>query len=566
MSSDSAVGPGSAVSQGPGQGSGPSVLDGGSGRANGLAVLVRAGVVSAERPDRTARRLAALAKFGPSLAGSYAAATVHDPDRIAVSDERRRLSYAELDIRARRIAARLAEFGIGPDGSVAVLQRNSAYLVESLIAISRLGADAVLLNVAMSADQIGAVLAREQPLVLIADADLLAELIAGPDPDVRLAGLVVVVADPTPDLPSDSGLSLDEMAGVEIADVPAPQRRGHFVVLTSGTTGPPKGARRGPPKGLGPLVSMLSRIRFQANEVMLIAPPLFHTWGLGMLQLAPALSSTIVLHRRSDSEILLAALAEHGCTSLITVPVMAQRLLELPPAALTAADLSSLRVVACSGAALSADLSTRFQDAFGDVLYNVYGATEVSWATIAAPEDLRLRPGSAGRPPHGTTIALLDDAGAPVPIGEIGGIHVGNDLLFEGYTDGTDRCRRDGMLATGDRGRIDGDGLLTVLGREDDLVNSGGEKVYPSVLEELLTAHPQVREVAVIGVPDPQLGQRLAAYLVLSEGSQLTAQDVRALARSRLAAFCVPRDVIFLDALPRGATGKVIPRLLPGMI
>jgi acyl-CoA synthetase (AMP-forming)/AMP-acid ligase II len=562
VSSDSVVGPGSTASQEPG----PSVLDGGSGRANGLAVLVRAGVVSAERPDRTARRLAALATFGPSLAGSFAAATVHDPDRTAVIDDQRRLSYAELDTRARRIAARLTEFGIGPDGSVAVLQRNSAYLVESLIAISRLGADVVLLNVAMSADRIGAVLAREQPKVLIADADLLTGLIAGHDPDVRLAGLVVVIADRTSAPSSGAELSLDELAGVEIADVPAPQRQGHFVVLTSGTTGPPKGARRGPPKGLGPLVSMLSRIRLQANEVMLIAPPLFHTWGLGMLQVAPALNSTIVLRRRSDPKIVLAALAEHRCTSLVAVPVIAQRLLELPQAALAAADLSGLGVVACSGAALSADLSTRFQDAFGDVLYNVYGATEVSWATIAAPEDLRLRPGSAGRPPHGTTIAVLDDAGVPVPIGEIGGIHVGNELLFEGYTDGTDRCRPDGMLATGDRGRIDADGLLAVLGREDDLVNSGGEKVYPSVVEELLAAHPQIREVAVIGVPDSDLGQRLAAYLVLREGSQLTADDVRALARARLAAFCVPRDVIFLDALPRGATGKVIPRLLPGMI
>jgi acyl-CoA synthetase (AMP-forming)/AMP-acid ligase II len=540
-----------------------SVLTGGTGRANGLAILVRAGIIGAERPDRAARRLAALARFGPTLAGSFAAATAHDPHRIAVIDDRRRLTYSELDARARRIAARLAEFGVGPDGSVAVLQRNSAYLVESLIAVSRLGADAVLLNVAMSADQIGAVLVREQPRVLIADADLLADLTADHGGEVRLAGLTVVLAD-RGEL-SGTNLDLDELAAVAVPDAPAPRRRGRFIVLTSGTTGPPKGARRGPPKGLGPVVSMLSRIRLQANEVMMISPPLFHTWGLGMLQLAPALTSTIVLRRRSDPQTVLAALTEHACTSLIVVPVTAQRLLELPAAERVAADLSALRVVACSSAAMSADLSTRFQEAFGDVLYNVYGATEVSWATIAAPEDLRLSPGSAGRPPHGTTIALLDDAGAPVPIGEIGGIHVGNNLLFEGYTDGTDRIRADGMVATGDRGRLDQHGLLTVVGREDDLVISGGENAYPSVLEELLSAHPQIREVAVVGVPDPELGQRLAAYLVLTEDGDLVADDVRALARDRLAVFYVPRDVVFLAALPRGATGKVVPRLLPGM-
>ena len=542
------------------------MVSGGSGSAKGLAVLVRAGIVGAERPDRSIRRLAALARFGPTLAGSFAAATARSPDRIAVIDERRRLSYAELDTRVRRIAGRLAEFGVGSDGSAAVLQRNSAYMIETLVAISRLGADAVLLNVAMSAEQIGAVLAREQPKVLVADADLLADLVADPSAVVvRLADLVVVIADGSDgsDGPLRADFSLDQLADAPAPEAPAPRTRGKFVVLTSGTTGPPKGARRGAPKGLGPAVSMLSRIRLQANEVMLISPPLFHTWGLAMLQLASALTGTIVLRRRPDPEAVLAALAEHACTSLIVVPVTAQRLLELPGSVRAAADLSALRVVASSSAALSADLSTRFQDAFGDVLHNVYGATEVSWATIADPEDLRLSPGSAGRPPHRTTIALLDDAGVPVPMGEIGGIHVGNDLLFEGYTDGADRTRADGLMATGDRGRIDEHGLLTVLGREDDLVISGGENVYPSVLEELLAAHPQVREVAVVGVPDSKLGQRLAAYLVLTDGAALAADEVRALARARLAAFCVPRDVVFLDALPRGATGKVVPRLLP---
>jgi acyl-CoA synthetase (AMP-forming)/AMP-acid ligase II len=551
-----------------------SVVSGGSSRGKGLAVLVRAGVLGADRPDRSFRRLVALARFGPTLAGSFAAATARAPHQLAVIDERRQVSYAELDRRVRRIAAGLADFGVGPAGPVAVLQRNSAYLVETLVAASRLGANAVLLNVAMSAEQIGAVLDREKPRALIVDADLLADLTADQPPGAWPADMVVVIADPTGGQPTradgvdgppdaDADVRLDELAETAGPDTPAPRTRGKFIVLTSGTTGPPKGARRGAPKGLGPAASMLSRIQLQTHEVMLISPPLFHTWGLGMLQLASALTSTIVLRRRSDPDVLLSALVEHACTSLIVVPVTAQRLLELPNAVRAAADLSALRVVACSSAALSADLSTRFQDAFGDVLHNVYGATEVSWATIARPEDLRLSPGSAGRPPHGTTIALLDEAGVAVPKGEIGGIYVVNELLFEGYTDGADRRRADGMMATGDQGRIDEHGLLTVLGREDDLVISGGENVYPSVLEELLVAQPEVREVAVIGVPDPKLGQRLAAYVVLTEKDALTADEVRTLARARLAAFCVPRDVVFLESLPRNATGKVMPRLLP---
>jgi acyl-CoA synthetase (AMP-forming)/AMP-acid ligase II len=548
-----------------------SVLSGGGGRRRSLAVLIKAGVLGGGRPDRTARRLGALVRFGPTLAGSFAAAAARDPGRTAVIDERRRISYAELNARVGRIAAGLAELGVGPTGSIAVLQRNSAYVVEALVATARLGADTVLLNTGLSPTQLAEVLQREQPVAISVDAELLGSLPALPE------SVTVIIADPGdgpvadqsgrqqagPDRPGPGRPSLDQLAECTSEEPAVPKVRGRFIVLTSGTTGAPKGAKRGAPKGLGPAASMLSRIDLKAGETMFIAPPLFHTWGLGMLQLASALSSTIVLRRRSDPEIVLAALAEHGCTSLIVVPVMAQRLLELPELVRRGFDTSSLRVVACSSAAVSKDLSTRFQDAFGDVLYNIYGATEFSWATIATPEDLRRSPGTAGRPPYGTRLALLDEDGKPVPLGQIGGVHVGNEMIFEGYTNGSDKSWTDGLISTGDRGLIDEHGLLSILGRDDDMVISGGENVYPSAVEELLTAHPQVLEVAVIGVPDPALGQRLAAYLVLQPDAQLSADDVRALVRARLATFCVPRDVVFLDALPRNATGKVVPRLLP---
>ena len=217
-----------------------------------------------------------------------------------------------------------------------------------------------------------------------------------------------------------------------------------------------------------------------------------------------------------------------------------------------------------SGSALTKDVATRFQDVFGEVLYNIYGSTEISWATIATPQDLRAAAGTAGKPPLGTRLALLDENDQPTPPGQIGRIFVGNHLLFEGYTNGSDRPRVNSLMATGDRGYLDREGRLMVVGRDDDLVISGAEKIYPSEVEQVLIALPGVREVVVVGRPDPEMGQRLVAYVVRDQtGDHPSAQEVQDFVRGRLARFAVPRQVIFLDTLPRTPTGKVVPRLLP---
>lgn len=220
-------------------------------------------------------------------------------------------------------------------------------------------------------------------------------------------------------------------------------------------------------------------------------------------------------------------------------------------------------MVAVSGSALPGGLATRFMDRYGDVLYNLYGSTEASWASIATPADLRAAPNTAGRAPHGTRIAVLDATGEPVAIGVSGRLFVGNELIFEGYTNGSMREERDGLLATGDIGHVDENGRVFVDGREDDMIVSGGENVFPSEVENLLADLPQVREVAVVGVPDARHGQRLAAYVVMEPGERLDQEAVREYVRRHRARFCVPRDVVFLPALPRNATGKVQTRDLP---
>ena len=296
--------------------------------------------------------------------------------------------------------------------------------------------------------------------------------------------------------------------------------------------------------------------------MMLGGAPLFHTWGVAALQLGLVLGATLVLRRKFDPQQALQLLQRHRCTSMFAVPVMLQRILDLPADARRPYDCSSLRIVACSGSALPADLADRFQREFGPVLYNFYGSTEVSWVSIATPEDLRTAPGTAGRPPRGTTVRILDEDGAPVRRGETGRIFAGNDMLFEGYTSGTRREVRDGLMATGDLGRIDSAGRLFVVGREDDMIVSGGENVYPKETEDAIGALPEVADVAVVGVDDADFGQRLAAYVVLREPGALDAEGLRDRVRDRLPKFALPRDVVFVDSLPRNATGKVVAREL----
>jgi fatty-acyl-CoA synthase len=296
----------------------------------------------------------------------------------------------------------------------------------------------------------------------------------------------------------------------------------------------------------------------------MIAVPLFHAWGLANLGLAMVLSSTLVLQRHFDAEEVLASVERHRVTVLIAVPVMLRRILELPPKTRRRFDTSSLRIVAVSGSALPAELARSFMDEFGDILYNLYGSTEVSAASIATPHDMRSAPGTAGRPTYGTVIRLLDDQGREVPPLATGRIFVGNDMLFEGYTNGDSTTAVDGLMGTGDVGRMDSEGRLFIEGRSDDMIVSGGENVFPAEVEEVLLAHPSVADAAVVGVADEEWGGRLQAYVVRRRGAPLTSDDVKGHVRERLARFKVPRDVVFLKAIPRNPTGKVMKSELEG--
>jgi fatty-acyl-CoA synthase len=352
------------------------------------------------------------------------------------------------------------------------------------------------------------------------------------------------------------------IAATDGGSVDPPAEKGRVVILTSGTTGTPKGAARKQPDSLEPVAALFSKIPLRARGTTMIAAPMFHSWGFAHFTLALPLASTLVLQRRFDPEQTLRAVAQHGADTLALVPVMLQRIMDLDADVRARYDVSCLRVVALSGSALPGELAIRAMDAFGDVLYNLYGSTEVAWATIATPEDLRAAPGTAGLPPLGTVVKLLDEGGREVPRGTSGRIFVANEMMFDGYTGGGGKEIVDGLMSTGDVGHLDGAGRLFVDGRDDEMIVSGGENVFPREVEDLLADHPQIEEVAVVGVPDPEFGQRLKAFVVPRAGAAIDEDAVKSHVKQNLARYKVPREVVFLDELPRNATGKVLKREL----
>jgi acyl-CoA synthetase (AMP-forming)/AMP-acid ligase II len=520
------------------------------------AILARAGVVRFDRPDKLVRVGLTMLRWGPTPAAGYAISALRTPDRPAIHDERGTISFRELATQTNALAHGLRGLGVREGDAIAILCRDHRGFIEASVAASKLGATLLLLNTSFAARQIAEVCASENPRVLIYDEEF-SELCAP-----AAAGRASVIA--WQDSPHPAHPTIDDLIAAGPATKLRPPRdRGRVVILTSGTTGSPKGASRRQPRSLDPAAALFSRLPLRARETTLIAAPLFHSWGYAHFTLGLALSSTLVLQRRFDPEATLAAIARWRPSALIVVPVMLTRMLELGPEVISRSDVSSLRVIAVSGSALPGELALHVMNTFGDVLYNLYGSTEVAWATIASPEQLRAAPGTAGTAPHGTRVRLFDDRDAEIVTpGETGRIFVSNEMVMDGYTSGDGKTMLDGLIATGDVGYLDTHGRLFVSGRDDDMIVSGGENVFPREVEDLLAEHPAVDDVAVIGVPDQEFGERLRAFVVLKPGAQLSEDQVRAHVRENLARFTVPRDVVFVDVLPRNATGKVLKREL----
>lgn len=523
------------------------VMDAGTG----ARVLTRSGVVRPYSPLVLARLTRALLAWGPGPAGGFITLAIREPHRTGLVDELGSLTFGELHARSNALARALADLGVGEGDGVAIMARNHRGFVEASIAAAKLGADLLYLNTAFAGPQLVEVLERDRPMVLIHDEEF-AELVAPADVDHRIVAWT--------DGPGDVPTLEDLIARFPDDDLSAPRRHARVVILTSGTTGTPKGAPRSE-AGISAAVALLDAMPLHHGWRTHIAAPLFHTWGFAHLALSMLLGSTMVLQRRFDPESCLRLLAEERCESVVVIPVMLQRILALPEATLEGHDLSALEVVASSGSALPGDLARTWMDRFGDNLYSTYGSTEVAYVSIARPADLRAAPSAAGFPTHATTVVIFDDAGEEVPVGTSGRIFVGNNLLFEGYTGGGHKDMIGELMSTGDVGRFGADGRLYVEGRDDEMIVSGGENVFPREVEDCLARHEHVVEAAAIGVDDDDYGQRLRAFVVVDDAT-CDEDALKAWVKDNLARYKVPREILLLDELPRNATGKVLKREL----
>ena len=508
-------------------------------------VLTDVGFIRPVRPDRLVGAVLALRRWGNTPAAGYTIGSVIYPDEVSIIDEAGQLTFGEVNRRTDALARALLDAGVKPKQNVAVMCRNHRGFIEATVALSKLGANALYLNTAFAAPQLTDVAQSEDAHALIYDEEFAGILEAAGKGRQRF------VAWRDGDASATSDPSLDELiASADDANLDPPASPGRVVILTSGTTGKPKGAARSQPSSLEPAAAILSRIPMRCRDRTLIAAPLFHSWGFAHFTLGLLLSSTYVLPRRFEPEPVLALVEKERPRVMPMVPVMLQRLLELPAKTRKRYDTSSLELVPVSGSALPGELAAKFMDAFGDILYNLYGSTEVAWASIATPQELRESPGTAGRAPFGTRLALYDEKDKPVADGQIGRIFVANNFQFEGYTGGGGKAQIDGLMSTGDMGRIDKNGLLFVEGRDDEMIVSGGENVFPAEVEDTISRLAGVVEVAVIGIPDPQYGQRLKAFVVKKSGAKITEEQVKARVKADLARFKVPRDVEFVSALP----------------
>jgi acyl-CoA synthetase (AMP-forming)/AMP-acid ligase II len=513
--------------------------------ATAARALLRSGLLGPPAPAAVFRLLREVRRGGTNPYTLLAVAAARWPDRAAIIDDDGALSYRAACSATDALARRLMRDGVGPGHAVGILCRNGRHFVEGVFAAALVGADVVLVNTDFRTDALAAALSAHQIKAVVCEDEFVQR--------VHAADESVIVVDP-------ATVSADDRAARP--DVAA---AGRIILLTSGTTGKPKGVPRSPRmrSAVGVWVTILDRTGLHTGSRISVAMPMFHGLGLGMMMMAIGLGGTILTHRHFDAEAALAQASLHRADAFTAVPVVLARILELPRAVRARNPLSALRVVMSSGDRLDPSLGRRFMDTYGDILYNGYGSTEVGIGALATPADLREAPETVGKPVAGCPVRIFDEHDQPVGPGVTGRVFVGGELAAEGYTGGGAKDVVDNMTSTGDMGYLDDAGRLYIVGREDDMIISGGENVYPRAVENALAEHPDVSDNAVIGVPDERFGHRLAAFVVPAPGSDVDETALREYLHDRVSRFEQPRDIRIVSSLPRNPAGKVIRKELP---
>ena len=523
---------------------------------NTLRQLRNAGALGAKSPLAVGAALPWLIGRGPSLAILCHMNSIIVGDKPAVHDRDGNISWAALNKRVNRVVHALDSVGVEPSDHVALLLRNGREMVEVTLAAQRLGVVVCPLNTWAKPTELEATIRNSRPVVLFYDTAHSAIVEQCAPDNIPL----IAVGSADGQLPQS--VSYEDLIAEHSTRPPTPfvRRKGtpKVIIQTSGTTGTPKAASRdAAASGLGVLANLLQVVPYRRDDIVYCPAPLFHSFGLATFTFATALGASLVLPEKFDPEASLKLIEKHRCTAASFVPVMVRRIISLPDDVGSKYDLSSLRIVVASGSVLSNDVRRGATELFGSVLYDLYGSTEAGWVAIATPEDIDKEKHTVGRPVPGIDVRVIGADDKPLSTGETGEIYIRSKVMFEGYLSGeSTKSTGEGWMSIGDLGHLDEDGFLYIDGRADDMVVVGGENVYPVEVEQVIEDLDGVDEVAVVGVPDDEYGQILAAFVAGS----VTEDEITAACKKELASYKVPRRVHILDELPRNATGKILKR------
>ena len=487
-----------------------------------------------------------------SISSLLEQAAADHPEHAALRMDDLVLSYAQLREAAGRMSALLASLGVEPGDRVGLMLPNVPAFPIAFYGALAAGAIVVPMNPLLKSREVSYYLGDSGAKVVVAWHAAAGEAAKG----AADAGAQMIAAE-TPDL---SGLLAD------IGAVLGPSDRGDLddavILYTSGTTGRPKGAELTHAGLVRNAEASRNLFGVRPNDVIMGCLPLFHVFGLTCgLNVSVATAATLTLLPRFDPAKALDIMQRDQVTLFEGVPTMYAAMLHLPEA--DPAQAATLRLCASGGAAMPVEILRAFEEKFGCIILEGYGLSETSpVASFNHPDKVR-KAGSIGTPIEGVQMRLIDDDWNTVPEGEIGEIAIRGHNVMKGYwnkPEATAEAIRDGWFRTGDMARVDEDGYYFIVDRKKDLIIRGGYNVYPREIEEVLHEHPAVAEVAVIGIPHPDLGEEVGAAVALKPGASATPDELRAFARERVAAYKYPRQVWLVDALPKGPTGKILRR------
>jgi fatty-acyl-CoA synthase len=534
-------------------------------------VIRSTGLAQPVRPSRLIEfaKAARQTKPGPHLAPMFHAAAHPDKEALVEYGERgvRRLTWGELDATINRLGHALVARGVKGGSRIALMLPNCIEYLIAQQALARIGATAVQIGYRSKPGEIAYILENAQPVATIIHADYAAAMTEARAQTKQGGPQIVVGGAINGTASSQDATEWDRALAAASPEMPPRVRGGDgggVIVYTSGTTGKPKGANRAWRKtGFESVADMIYQVGMTSSDRHLVVCPLYHSAAPAFVAIMMSLGATIVLMTHFDPEGSLDIIQKERITCSLMVPTMIIRISNLPAETIRKYDHSSLRWLMSAAAPLSSEAARRFMEIFGPKLWNFYGATETGLVTLAGPNDHVSRPGTIGRALRGNDIRLLDDNGHDVKRGDIGELYARNSTLISGYhnnEEATSSAKREGFYSVGDMGRMDADGFYYLESRKHDMVISGGVNIYPREIEDHLHTHPAILEAAVVGVPDPEWGETLRAFIVVRHGQHVSEAEVIDYCRTGLADFKRPRKVTFLEELPRNPTGKVLKR------